>query len=95
MKSLAFLLVILSFSVCFLRKRKRVRNLSNAKISSPTLKASKNLKNNKKYIPLEKVKENVKTYLSMEKFDTKIQKLAKETKCEINQKHIDEIDSPN
>ena len=52
-------------------------------------------KSNKKYIPLEKVKENVKTYLSMEKLDTKIQKLAKETKCEINQKHIDKIDSPN
>ena len=32
-------------------------------------------KSNKKYVPLEKVKENVKTYLSMEKLDTKIQKM--------------------
>ena len=46
------------------------------------------------YIPLEKVKENVKTYLSMEKLDTKIRKSVSETKYKINKRLIDKIDSP-
>lgn len=51
-------------------------------------------KSDEKYIPLEKVKENVKTYLSMEKLDTKIRKSVSETKYKINKRLIDKIDSP-
>lgn len=43
-------------------------------------------KSDKKYIPLEKVKENVKTYLSIEKLDTMIKKSSMEMKCKINQR---------